>query len=244
MGELLEGLRRLQTVELKLAGFRRDEAAKTRRTQSIQRRIDKLAERIGINQAAARDRQIKIDALTLDVAAREEASQKHREGLGKAKTNKEYAAILTALNTEKADTIKIENGAFSLMEEIQQFDASRGEIDAERAEVQQRLDRAKADLKAHRTRVQPEVDTLGAQRDAIAEQISPTAYSTFARVAARHEGEAMVPIDKANANREEYVCGGCHIHVTLEVVSALRARDDLQLCTACGRILFLDNSSI
>jgi predicted nucleic acid-binding Zn-ribbon protein len=39
---------------------------------------------------------------------------------------------------------------------------------------------------------------------------------------------------------EEYNCAGCNMKVTLEIVSALSSRDDIQLCGSCGRILYLE----
>jgi predicted nucleic acid-binding Zn-ribbon protein len=38
--------------------------------------------------------------------------------------------------------------------------------------------------------------------------------------------------------RDEYLCSGCNMKVTLEVINALQTRDELQTCKVCGRILY------
>ena len=75
---------------------------------------------------------MRIDALSLDVAAREEQVNKHRIALTKAKTNKEYAAILAAMNTEKADNSKIETDILQIMEEMQSLQEEGERLEAEK----------------------------------------------------------------------------------------------------------------
>ena len=61
----------------------------------------------------------------------------------------------------------------------------------------------------------------------------------FLRVDERHDGEAMAPVTRVNPRREEYACSGCNIRVSIEVVSALQGKGDIQYCKVCGRILYL-----
>ena len=50
----------------------------------------------------------------------------------------------------------------------------------------------------------------------------------------------MVPVHKLHPKREEYMCGGCNLKVTLEIVNSLQTRDEIQVCKVCGRILFIE----
>ena len=120
MGEtLLDALHRLQEIELKLAEIRGKREAKTRVIESRKRKERQAEAKLLASERSLRERQMRLDALSLDVAAREQSIQKHREALNKAKTNKEYAGILAAMNTEKADAAKIETSILEFMEEIQ-----------------------------------------------------------------------------------------------------------------------------
>ncbi len=102
--------RGLQEVERQLAELRRDREAKMRRLEFHQRQLKKAEDKLQENQSTVRDRQKRLDTLQLDMAVREESISKHRQALNKAKTNREYAAILTVMNTEKADNTRAEGG--------------------------------------------------------------------------------------------------------------------------------------
>ena len=129
MGETLEALHRLQVVERKLAQFRLKRQEKERRVAIHARQVKKAEEQLQKNQLHSRELQIRLDAQQLDVDSREQAIDKHRQALNKAKTNKEYSAILTAMNTEKADNAKIETEILQFMEEIQGLQAEEKKVE-------------------------------------------------------------------------------------------------------------------
>lgn len=240
MGCLIDALRKLQTVELALADLRRRDAERERRVQNCQTQYDRIIEQIESNKVAARERQIRLDALTLDIATREAAIAKHREALSKTRTNREYAAILTAMNTEKADTTKYENTALQLMEEIQGEASVRAELEEKAQKMKDRLDKAQQERAEFLEETQPERERLMAAREECAQEVPPETMQMFIRVAEHHEGEAMAPVERSHPKREEYICTGCHMKLTLEIVSSLQSGDKLQFCSVCGRILYLD----
>lgn len=240
MGVILEELRRLQAVEMRFAAIRRDRESKSLQVELRQRQIRRIDEKLQENHRKARECQMQLDALSLDVAAREEAVGKHRQALNKAKTNKEYAAILTAMNTEKADNSKVENSILKLMDDLQEMKTEGAAIETERAKLLEHAATAEEALKAFDAQSQQERDGLAAGRQAFVGKITAAAIDIFNRVAQRHDGEAMAPVTKLRPKRDEWACGGCNMKVALEVVNALQTRDDILLCNVCGRILYLD----
>lgn len=240
MGEILESLRRLQDVELQLATIRRKREAKTRRIATHQRQAKQADQKLDAHRRKMRERQIRLDTLTLEVSTREQAINKHREALNKAKTNKEYGLILAAMNMEKADTAKLESHVLELMDEIQKLQNEAAEIEAEKARLQENVAAAEKVLQAFDDQSREGLSELEAKREECADSIAPATLMSFTRVAERHDGEAMAPVSKLHPKREEYMCDGCNMKVTLEIVSSLQSRDDIQLCNSCGRILYLD----
>jgi len=242
MGEILEELHRLQVVELKLTEIRQAREDRVRRVERCRRRVRDAEEQLKRNAATVRTQQMRIDELSLDVAAREEAIGKHRQALTKAKTNKEYAAILAAMNTEKADNAKIENEILQLMEQAEVLRDEGATINAERArhaEEARRAEESVAELDAERNDERTELESIRAEHAA---KIAPPTLATFTRVAQRHDGAALAAIRKVNPKRDEYICTGCNMTVTLEMVNALHTRDEIQICGACGRIFYLESS--
>ena len=85
-----------------------------------------------------------------------------------------------------------------------------------------------------------EQQELQARRDECAIDVPPTALAIFNRVAEHHDGQALAPVVKLHPKRDEYVCSGCNMKLTLEVINALRSRDEVQECKVCGRILHIE----
>ncbi len=244
MGSTLNELRRLQDVELQLASIRRNRDGKARRVEVQQARVRQLEARIAENRKAAQSQQMKIDELTLDVASREDSVDKHRQALNKAKTNKEYAAILTAMNTEKADSSKVESAVLQLMEEMNKIKSDGAALEAEREKALADVAGAEQVLQAYDAQSKAENDRLTAERSQIGAAIEPSAMVIFDRTAQRHEGEAMAPVVKLRAKGDEWACGGCNLKITLDLVNALATRDEVRLCGACGRILYIEQGAV
>ena len=242
MGGTLEALHRLQEIETQLVAIRQGISSKERRLEQHQRRAKMAQERFNENQQTARARQIQLDQLTLDVAAREDAIAKQREALGKAKTNKAYADILAVMNTSKADNSKLESGILQLMEDIQAFENTGTTIEAEKAEFLTQAVAAEAKLGEYKEERREERERLETSRDECAKSIPPTALAVFMRVAGHHDGEAMARVVTLHAKRQEFACAGCNMKVTLQAVNALYTSDDLQLCSNCGRLMYLEKT--
>jgi len=240
LGKTLETLHRLQDVERKLAELRREREGKARRVEYHQRQVKKAEDKLDENQHAVRERQKKLDSLQLDMAVREESIGRHRQALNKAKTNREYAAILTVMNTEKADNTKAEGGILQLMEEIQNLKSETASVESEKGKLFEELARAEEALRAYDQQSRALLEDMQARREVCAELLPPATLVTFTRVAEHLDGEAMARIVKLRPKRDEYVCSGCNMNIALEVVNSLQTRDDLQLCKVCGRILYLD----
>lgn len=244
MGEILDALHRLQSVEVKLAKIRQAGEAKSRRVESHKRHALQSEEKLEQLNGVLRDHQMRIDALSLEMATREETTVKQRVELSKAKTNKQYAAILEAINTTKADNAKLESTILELMESVQRFNEERAQLESEKKERLDRVATAEQALAVQVEETDPERRRLESERDEHAQHISPQSLATFQRVAQRHEGEAMVPVVKLNPRREEYACSGCNMKTTLEVVNSLQSRDTMLFCPICGRILYYDDAVI
>jgi len=242
MSELIEELRKLQEIEVRLAEIRRDRESRERRAESRRRLAQKAEERLDAARRTARERQIRLDSLQLDLASREESIGRHRQALNKAKTNKEYAAILTAMNTEKADNTKIESGMIEIIKEIDAAKATVQQIESEKEKLLKDASKAEADLADFDRASRQDKTQLEDERGTHTKRIPPAAMEAFSRAASRHEGEAMAAVARARPKQEDYTCAGCNMKVTLEIVNALATRDEVRICGSCARILYLEPS--
>ncbi len=237
MGKTVEALRHLQVVERKLGDLRKQEEEKRRQLQAHKRQMHKCLQDWQNQPDALRHQETEIRHLELEIRSREELVQKHRVALNKAKTNKEYAAILTSINTEKADTSKLENRVLEAMNAKEAMQAAYEALAAERDKLLQREAQLQARLDEFLERTRAECAQLVREREEASAVLPPTVLNTFDRAAERLDGEALATIVKVNPRRDEYVCGGCNMAITLETVLLLRTRDEIVVCNICGRIM-------
>ncbi len=242
MGAILDALLRLQEIETQLGELRQQIAARQQAVRAQEKRIAALTAELDAKRKAARDRQIEADRANLEVKSYEERIAKLRAALNTAKTNKEYSTLLSELNTLKADSGKLEEKTLLIMTEIDGTKRALAVEDARLADEHTRLGEARKAADDFQQRVADRLARLTAEREKAADPVPPTVLGMFERVAAKNAGEGMAVVIRTNPRREEFVCGGCNMGVTLQQVNAIISRDEPILCNTCGRILHLEQS--
>ena len=240
MGKLLASLLNLQAVERQLAQVRRRLKSRQNAVNLQQKRIDQLQQDMDMLHARSMSRRKEADSLAVDLKAKEEQVARLRVSLNTAKTNKEYSAILTQINTFKADNAKVEDLALKAMQEVEQVkaecDSLQEKVDAEdkhMLEIRQASDAEIARLNAMLT------ETLE-RRSQAAAAVAPENMAIFSRIAATYDGEGMAAVEVHGRKAPyTYVCGGCYMNLNAEHANALRVRDEIRTCDNCGRILYL-----
>ncbi len=242
MGATVDALHTLQQIELELRSVRDRLESKRRAVRAQQRRLAQIEQQIADVHAQTRAAQTEADRIELDRRTHEEHIAKLREGLNRAKTNKEYAALLTQLNTDKADTMKLEDrvlAGLTRVDELKKQEADlRAQLDKEKAREAE-LEQSASDLEG---KLSGQLQSLESRREEAAQAIPPDALRVFERACERHEGVGIAIIARTHPKRAEFTCSGCNMGVTLEMINALQTREDVQLCQTCGRILYLDAS--
>jgi len=243
MGQLLEGLLKLQSIERELAQVKRRLKSRQNAVSIQQRRIDQLQEEWEAVDGKSLARRKDADRRELDLRQSEERVAKLRTALNSAKTNKEYAAILTQINTLKADNAKLEDSTLRVLQEVDSYRAEADKLQKEIDRETRRLEETRQTNAAEIERLNGMMERLTADRGEAAKDIDRAALRAFDRVAEKYDGEAMAVIQiEGKKPPYDYVCGGCHMSLNAEHANALRVRDEIRTCDNCGRILFLDAS--
>lgn len=244
MGTVLDALVKLQSVEnslraakAKLTRCRRNVIIKENELRTLQNSLQAKQEEIQLTK-------IQADRLELELKSTEETLAKYRAALNAAKSNKEYAAILTELNTTKADSSKVESQALELMKNI---DADQGQCN----QIQQQIEQAKTELAEIRKQTEEqakkyedEIAQIEHQWQQAARDVPVAALETFKRVAETYDGEAMAEIELPDNRSGIYTCGGCFMTLTTETANTLMSRDEVLRCPNCTRILYIKQTEI
>lgn len=241
MGKVLEALQKLQTFENQLAEVRRRLRSRGAAVDSQQARIDSLhADEKALHDAILA-KQKQAAGVELELKSREAEVAKLRVALNTSRTNKDYSAILTQINTIKADNSKLEDEALKVMQGVDALKAQGEEIKKQLAAAEAQLQQVKETSDAEIARLNGILKDLEAKRDEAAAIVPKDQLIIFNRVGATREGDAMAKIEVQGKRPPfDYICGGCYMSLTAEHANALRTRDELRFCDNCGRILYVE----
>ena len=240
MGSLLSGLTKLQSVEnrlraakAKLARCRRSVIVQENKIRTEQNTLDAKREEIQLTK-------VQSDRLEMELKVRDQEIAKFRAALNTAKTNKEYAALLTQLNTTKADNSKLEAQILELMKILEADEGECSKIKAGIEAEKEKLEQIRQESETSAEKYQQEVDEIQAEWDQAAKEVPHDPLEIFRRVAETYDGEAVVEVEaQENGRTSVYSCSGCFMSITTESVNLLMTRDDIIRCPNCTRILVL-----
>ena len=242
MGPVLNGLVKLQSVEnrlraakAKLARCRRNVIIRENQVRNLQSALEAKKEEIQLSK-------VQSDRLELELKSRDEQIARLRASLNAAKTNKEYAAVLTQLNTTKADNSKIETQILELLKDTEADESESENIKSQIDQQKQELEQTRKESERMAVRYQAEIEEIQAEWDKVALTIPHESLDVFKRVAETYDGEALAVIEKQQGKTAVYTCGGCFMGITAESVNLLMTRDDIIRCPTCTRILVLDST--
>ncbi len=243
MGPVLHGLIKLQRVEnrlravkTKLTRCRRSVIFQENQLRTLQSGIEAKQEEIKLTK-------IQVDRLELELKSRDEHIEKLRGHLNLARTNKEYSALLTELNTAKADDSKLETQVLELMKNVEVDEADCAALKKQIEEQKLKLEEVRAETQAKAAGFEKEVEEIQTEWDVAAKEIKDKqALAFFERVAETYDGEAMAEVEGWENNTGSYSCGGCFMGVPAEVINVLSSHDEIVRCSNCTRILYLKES--
>jgi hypothetical protein len=242
MGPLLHGLIKLQSVEnrlraakAKLARCRRNVIIQENQVRSLQNAFEAKKEEIQLTK-------VQCNRLELELKTRDEEIAKLRAALNSAKTNKEYAALLTQLNTTKADNSKIETQVLELMKDIEADEAECENIHKQIDGQKQQLEQNRTEAEQLAEKYQAEIGEIQKEWDQVAQTLPDGPLEIFKRVAETYDGQAVAVVEQHEGKTGTYSCGGCFMNIAAEFVNLLMTKDEIIRCPNCTRIVVLGDS--
>jgi predicted nucleic acid-binding Zn-ribbon protein len=222
----------LRGAKAKLARSRRSVTVQENQVRSLQSALGAKKEELQLTK-------VQSSRLELELKSRDEEVNKLRAALNNSKSNKEYAAVLTQLNTTRADNTKIENQILDLMKAVETDEAECENIRKQIEEQKQQLEQTRKKSDGSAAEHEAEIAKVQAEWNELAKTIPPEPLKVFRRVAETYDGEAVAQVDLQEGRHGTYSCGGCFMGITAESVNLLMTRDEIIRCPNCTRILVL-----
>src|SRR4030042_4766839 len=218
MGPVLNGLIKLQSVEnrlrvekAKLTRCRRNVIIQESQIRSLQNALEAKKEEVQLTK-------VQSDRLELELKTRDGQISRLRASLNTAKTNKEYSAVLTQLNTTKADNSKIETQILELLKDIDADESEIRKVQEQINEQKQKLEQVRKESDVLAVKYEAEIEQIQDEWQQAARVIPNKSLDVFKRVAETYDGEALATIDTQEDKTGGYTCGGCFMGVTAESV--------------------------
>jgi uncharacterized protein len=167
-----------------------------------------------------------------------------REQMNNAKTNKEYKAFLTEVNTLKADRSQYETVALEQMSKLDEVKKQLEELEGQRGDREKVRGVAADDRTKKAEEIKDRLAELEAERKRLVADVPADALRLYDAMVKQKGDEAMAPIEELDRRRHEYTCSSCQMAVPVETLSALlrpsSANIPLTRCVSCGAILYLE----
>lgn len=163
-----------------------------------------------------------------------------REQMGVAKTNKEYKAFLTELNTNKADRDALETASLEQMGKLDELKKQLSEYDSQKGEREKMKSVAGGERDTRAAEIKDRVEELKVQRAQLAADLPADSLKMLEKLIIEREDDAMAPLEEHDRRRHEYTCGSCMMALPVEKLSALLSNGRITHCPSCGCLLYLE----
>jgi predicted nucleic acid-binding Zn-ribbon protein len=238
LNPLIQALLVLQDRDIKRTGLEAQLKAVPGDVARVEQRI--AAEKAAIDGAKAemRDLETKKKLLETEIGSAEEKMGRYKTQQLSVRKNDEYQALGHEIDTTQAQIGELEGKELEIMYLI---DEARKKFAAAEAELKANISGHEARIKMLREReVSLTADLKGVQDQVAAARvpIEPIRLRAYDRIAVR----SMPAVVALHGDK----CGGCHLKVSSEVMSAARGKTidplaQLPTCDQCGRIVYWDS---
>lgn len=190
------------------------------------KRLQQLQDDLQAKQLARKEREV-------DLKAKEDEISKANAQLSQLKTNKEYKAKLTEIESFKADQSIIEEKILLLFESIDGVSRHLADEKKFLAEEEKKYLKAKQGIQSEIQELEEKIKILEHKRRQAAAEIASPLLARYERILAGKEGLAIVPVMNGS-------CTGCYMSVPAQQINEIKKHEDLIYCEMCARILYIE----
>jgi hypothetical protein len=189
--------------------------------QALKTTADRLVAQLKQERAKSSDLQWDLEEIELRLRVLHE---QERDGPGDPLAARE----LVLLNKQRT---QLEEHVLQQLEYIAELEHTLAQTDHEYAERQAAWAQREPDVQARLEQLAQTMDALHAERERIAQQLSPRARAQYDDLQRRHRGTALASIH----NRQ---CSICHARLPAAVFDMLADPTALVRCPRCGRVVY------
>jgi len=207
--------------------------------KTIPEEIAELKDELKVSRSELTNAEEKLKGLQLvkkdkelTLAAKEEAIHKAQTQLYQLKTNKEYQAKLSEIESLKADISSCEELVLKALEGIEAAQADVNKASDAFKEVEQKFTDEISVLENKAKELNAEIEHKKEKRAGVTKDVDKKILEIYEKLLNKRGGVALAPISNGT-------CGACYMHVMPQIINSIKMYDELVFCPSCMRILYI-----
>jgi predicted nucleic acid-binding Zn-ribbon protein len=229
----LELLWELQKIDLELKGIKEEK-------DRYPKEMKKLDERQKIEKERIQNGKEKIESLEKTRRQKEGHLNLEQEKIKKAegrmsevKTNKEYQAMLSEIDTIKETNSRIEEEILQVMDEIDELKKDLSKREKEVGVSVEKIEAERGKLKEKMAHDETIWNEQMERREVLSKQIESKLFKLYNTLKEKRQGIGVV-------NVKNETCQGCFVNVPPQMFIEVQKNNALIRCPNCNRILYWD----
>jgi predicted nucleic acid-binding Zn-ribbon protein len=233
--EYLELLWELQKIDLDLKAIEEDR-------DRYPKEMKKLDERQKLERERIHKEREKLESLEKERRQKEkhligeQEKIKRSEGrMAEVKTNKEYQALLTEIETFKEAMGRVEEEILLIMDEIEEVKKQLSKREKEIALILEKVEAEKREIQEKMGRGEILWKEKLERKESLSKQVESNLFKLYNMLREKRQGIGMV-------NVRNETCQGCYVNVPPQMFIEVQKNNALIRCPNCNRILYWDGN--
>ena len=202
--------------------------------------LSKIDEQLNSIKSELRQLEASIHNVENEVKQLDERIATLRDRMNNARTSKEHSALLTEINTLKADKALFEESMLEKMTKADELRTQTEELESQRGERDKVRGVAVGDRDKRAEEIKDRLEELKKEREKVAAEVPAPAMSAYEDRLVFGIDEVMAPVNEQSRRNMEYTCGNCYTMLPIEQVNVLLKRADLAQCPSCQTLLYME----
>jgi hypothetical protein len=233
--EQLDLLWELQRIDLELKSIKESR-------EGFPKEIKRLDEKQKVETEKIQKEREKIDGLEKErrwkegqLSLEQEKIKKTEGKMFEVKTNKEYQALLTEIDSLKGANSKEEEEILQLLDEIDELKRSLSKREKEIAAVLTKIEGEKRALQERMARDEEVLKKQTGRREIVTKRLESTHYRLYNTLTEKRKGVGVV-------SAKQETCQGCYVNVPPQMFIEVQKNNALIRCPNCNRILYWEGN--
>lgn len=227
----------LQEIDDQLGELERSKIYLPEMINGLENEVANLGQAITDNEKILETSKLEQRSLELEIETDKQDLEKYQKQMKVIKTNKEYDALVTEIDSKKLAIADKEEKILALMASADEAKEKLNELKASLNEIKERNSEQLIQLRDQESTLQAKIEDKLEKRKTLIKDINRQVVGIYERIRKGKGGMAVVPVRKR-------ACSGCFKQIPPQRVQEIRRGDRIFACDSCGRILtWIDEES-